>query len=86
MYSRALLTQTLFASYLSVFRRTPESMALDYDRHDATLHYIFKETQGDAWFRPSEENVSTGVCLRVDYGENISVFLSRRILLLPLSL
>ncbi|KAG6891955.1 hypothetical protein C0992_002594, partial [Termitomyces sp. T32_za158] len=26
-------------------------------------------TQGDAWFKPSEENVSAGVCLRVDPGQ-----------------
>ena len=25
---------------------------MDYDRYDALLHYIFKQTQGDAWFRP----------------------------------
>ena len=26
------------------------------------------QTQGDAWFKPSEENVHAGVCLRVDSG------------------
>lgn len=26
------------------------------------------QTQGDAWFKPSEENVSAGVCLRVEPG------------------
>ncbi|EIW76066.1 hypothetical protein CONPUDRAFT_158837 [Coniophora puteana RWD-64-598 SS2] len=41
---------------------------MDYDRYDATLHYIFKQTQGDAWFRPNEENLSCGVCLRIDDG------------------
>ena len=40
-------------------------MAMDYDAHDAILHHIFKQTQGDAWFRPSTENISVGVCLRV---------------------
>ena len=25
-------------------------------------------TQGDAWFKPSEENIHAGVCLRVDNG------------------
>lgn len=24
------------------------------------------QTQGDAWFKPSEENIHVGVCLRVD--------------------
>ncbi|KAL4076632.1 glycosyl transferase family group 2-domain-containing protein [Scleroderma yunnanense] len=43
-------------------------MAMDYDAYDALLHHIFKRTQGDAWFRPSEENVSAGVCLRVEPG------------------
>ncbi|KAH7919846.1 hypothetical protein BV22DRAFT_1022266 [Leucogyrophana mollusca] len=40
---------------------------MDYDRYDATLHYIFKQTQGDAWFRPTED-LSAGVCLRTDDG------------------
>lgn len=38
---------------------------MNYDRHDALLHYLFRQTQGDAWFRANEENVSSGVCLRV---------------------
>ncbi|EMD36048.1 hypothetical protein CERSUDRAFT_115962 [Gelatoporia subvermispora B] len=42
---------------------------MDYDAYDALLHYIFKQTQGDAWFKPSEENVHAGVCLRVDAGQ-----------------
>ena len=41
---------------------------MDYDRYDAFLHHIFKQTQGDAWFKPSEENIHAGVCLRVDNG------------------
>ena len=41
---------------------------MDYDRYDAFLHYIFKQTQGDAWFRPSEDHLSAGVALRVDHG------------------
>lgn len=31
------------------------------------------QTQGDAWFKPSEENVHAGVCLRVD-NNNFRVF------------
>jgi hypothetical protein len=27
-----------------------------------------QQTQGDAWFKPSEENISAGVCLRVEPG------------------
>ncbi|KAE9409847.1 hypothetical protein BT96DRAFT_953206 [Gymnopus androsaceus JB14] len=38
---------------------------MDYDRNDALLHHIFKLTQGDAWFRPAEENLTSGVALRV---------------------
>ncbi|KIP01700.1 hypothetical protein PHLGIDRAFT_26915 [Phlebiopsis gigantea 11061_1 CR5-6] len=41
---------------------------MDYDAYDALLHHIFRQTQGDAWFKPSEENVHAGVCLRVDTG------------------
>lgn len=42
---------------------------MDYDRYDATLHYIFKQTQGDAWFRPHEDQVPPGVCLRTHDGQ-----------------
>ena len=38
---------------------------MDYDRNDALLHWLFRQTQGDAWFRPNEEAVSSGVALRV---------------------
>ncbi|KAG8810640.1 hypothetical protein FRC17_002848, partial [Serendipita sp. 399] len=41
---------------------------MDYDAYDALLHHIFKQTQGDAWFKPAAENISTGVCLRVEPG------------------
>ncbi|KAL5522229.1 hypothetical protein ACEPAF_2086 [Sanghuangporus sanghuang] len=41
---------------------------MDYDAYDAILHHVFKQTQGDAWFKPSEENVAAGVCLRVEPG------------------
>ncbi|KZT00078.1 uncharacterized protein LAESUDRAFT_732624 [Laetiporus sulphureus 93-53] len=47
---------------------------MDYDRYDAFLHHIFKETQGDAWFRPNEDNLSAGVALRVDNGPEFRVF------------
>ncbi|PBK61701.1 hypothetical protein ARMSODRAFT_1025432 [Armillaria solidipes] len=39
---------------------------MDYDRWDALLHHIFKQTQGDAWFRPQEESLTSGVALRVN--------------------
>lgn len=42
--------------------------AMDYDRYDATLHWIFKQTQGDAWFRPNEDALPPGVCLRTHDG------------------
>ncbi|KAI0261233.1 glycosyl transferase family group 2-domain-containing protein [Gloeopeniophorella convolvens] len=41
---------------------------MDYDRYDALLHYIFKQTQGDAWFRPDARDIAAGVCLRDDAG------------------
>ena len=50
--------------------------AMDYDRYDAFLHHIFKQTQGDAWFRPGEENLSAGVALRVGYGACLVFILS----------
>ncbi|KAJ4481261.1 glycosyl transferase family group 2-domain-containing protein [Lentinula aciculospora] len=37
---------------------------MDYDNYDAVLHYLWARTQGDAWFKPTEENISAGVCLR----------------------
>ncbi|KAF8874734.1 glycosyl transferase family group 2-domain-containing protein [Infundibulicybe gibba] len=33
---------------------------MDYDRNDALLHWLFRQTQGDAWFRPNEEHISSG--------------------------
>lgn len=42
---------------------------MNYDSFDAVLHWIFRSTQGDAWFKPSEENISAGVCLRVNSGD-----------------
>lgn len=41
---------------------------MDYDAYDAILHHVFKQTQGDAWFKPSEENLAVGVCLHVEPG------------------
>ena len=41
-------------------------MSSDYDAYDAILHHIFKQTQGEAWFKPQEESVQAGVALRVD--------------------
>ncbi|KAG5652322.1 hypothetical protein H0H81_005435, partial [Sphagnurus paluster] len=38
---------------------------MDYDRNDALLHWLFRQTQGDAWFRPNEENIPSGVALRI---------------------
>jgi hypothetical protein len=44
---------------------------MDYDRNDALLHWLFRQTQGDAWFRPNEENISSGVALRIsDHGKH----------------
>ena len=32
------------------------------------LILIGSQTQGDAWFKPSEENIAAGVCIRVEPG------------------
>ncbi|KAI0746496.1 glycosyl transferase family group 2-domain-containing protein [Daedaleopsis nitida] len=42
---------------------------MDYDRYDAFLHHVFKQTQGDLWFRPNQDAVSVGVALRADDGD-----------------
>ena len=51
---------------------------MDYDRNDALLHWLFRQTQGDAWFRPNEENISSGVALRVNDGTFFSFFYCAR--------
>jgi len=48
--------------------------AMDYDRYDAILHHIFKQTQGDAWFRPNEDSLPCGVAVRVDETGDFRVF------------
>ncbi|KAI0038668.1 hypothetical protein FA95DRAFT_1567610 [Auriscalpium vulgare] len=42
---------------------------MDNDAHDALLRHIFKHTQGNAWLKPSEENIHAGVCLRIAPGQ-----------------
>jgi hypothetical protein len=42
------------------------TMTSEYDAYDAILHHIFKQTQGEAWFKPQEESVQAGVALRTD--------------------
>ncbi|KAF5369511.1 hypothetical protein D9758_002777 [Tetrapyrgos nigripes] len=41
---------------------------MDYDRWDAFLHHLFKQTQGDAWFKP-DEPITSGVAVRVNDSE-----------------
>ncbi|KAF9552144.1 hypothetical protein CPC08DRAFT_738237 [Agrocybe pediades] len=41
---------------------------MEYDSFDAVLHWIFRSTLGDTWFKPTEENISSGVCIRVEPG------------------
>jgi hypothetical protein len=33
------------------------------------ISLLFLQTQGDAWFKPSAENVHAGVCLRIQTGQ-----------------
>ncbi|KAF5378270.1 hypothetical protein D9615_008739 [Tricholomella constricta] len=40
----------------------------DYDLFDAWLHKIYESTQTNNWFMPSEDVISTGVCLRAENG------------------
>lgn len=47
---------------------------MDYDRNDALLHWLFRQTQGDAWFRPNEEHISSGVALRINESPEFRVF------------
>ncbi|KIM63238.1 hypothetical protein SCLCIDRAFT_761985 [Scleroderma citrinum Foug A] len=41
---------------------------MDYDSYDALLHHVYQQTQGEAWFRPVEAGIATGVCLRTEDG------------------
>ena len=54
---------------------------MDYDRNDALLHWLFRQTQGDAWFRPNEENISSGVALRVNDSMSCSTLVSLLVLI-----
>ncbi|KAG6864652.1 hypothetical protein C0991_008069 [Blastosporella zonata] len=40
----------------------------DYDLFDAWLHKIYETTQTNNWFMPTEDVISTGVCLRANGG------------------
>ncbi|KAG6878989.1 hypothetical protein C0992_006047 [Termitomyces sp. T32_za158] len=40
----------------------------DYDLYDAWLHKIYESTMANNWFMPTEDIVSTGVCLRAHDG------------------
>ncbi|CAG8618998.1 2120_t:CDS:2, partial [Acaulospora colombiana] len=42
------------------------TMATDYDPFDAILHHIFKQTQGQAWFKPTEESMQVSTSSRLD--------------------
>lgn len=54
---------------------------MDYDRYDAFLHHIFKQTQGDSWFRPHEDTPAAGVALRIDQpGSSSRLFAPTRVL------
>ncbi|TFK97186.1 glycosyl transferase family group 2-domain-containing protein [Pterulicium gracile] len=55
----------------------------DYDAYDAILHHLFKLTQGDAWFKPAQDAISGGVCLRVDRGIHFRVFPYENFALVP---
>ncbi|KIK57287.1 hypothetical protein GYMLUDRAFT_204172 [Collybiopsis luxurians FD-317 M1] len=55
---------------------------MDYDRWDALLHHLFKQTQGDAWFKPDNE-VSSGVAVRVNDIPEFRVFPYENIALEP---
>lgn len=47
-----------------IFQRVCLPIHSDGHRSDARR----RQTQGDAWFKPSEENISAGVCIRVEPG------------------
>ncbi|KAJ7049552.1 glycosyl transferase family group 2-domain-containing protein [Mycena amicta] len=57
-----------FFFFPSSFSALGPVVAMDYDSFDALVQYLFKTTQKHAWFKPSEENVSAGICLRVEAG------------------
>lgn len=49
---------------------------------DALLHFLFKKTQGDAWFKP-EEDITSGVAVRVNDTPEFRVFPYENIALEP---
>ncbi|KAF8839998.1 hypothetical protein BDN67DRAFT_1011860 [Paxillus ammoniavirescens] len=55
---------------------------MDYDPYDALLHHVYQQTQGEAWFRPTEERIATGVCLRTET-DQFRVFPYDNTLLVP---
>ncbi|KAH0835762.1 glycosyl transferase family group 2-domain-containing protein [Lanmaoa asiatica] len=55
---------------------------IDYDPYDALLHHVYQQTQGEAWFRPAEEHIATGVCIRTETGQ-FRVFPYDNALLVP---
>ncbi|KAK7472064.1 hypothetical protein VKT23_000178 [Stygiomarasmius scandens] len=38
---------------------------MDFDKYDALLHHIYKHTS-DSWLKPHEENLTSGVALRIN--------------------
>ncbi|KAF9231782.1 glycosyl transferase family group 2-domain-containing protein [Melanogaster broomeanus] len=56
--------------------------AMDYDPYDALLHHVYQQTQGEGWFRPTEQHIATGVCLRTESG-SFRVFPYDNTLLVP---
>lgn len=40
-------------------------MTTEYDVYDAILHHVFKETQGEAWFKPVDETLQVPSLLLV---------------------
>ena len=52
--------------FRQVYRNTLDLSTLFVSHHD--LAFVL-QTQGDAWFKPSAENIHAGVCLRVQTGQ-----------------
>lgn len=61
------LASTTHTMYVSCSRHQHPRSQLTLFVAQAILHHIYKQTQGETWFRPTDENLQAGVALRVQH-------------------
>jgi len=57
-----------YDSFDAVLHWIFRSVCLRFTCDQETNYSLSLQTSGDAWFKPTEENISAGVCLRVEPG------------------